>query len=449
MKARLARWAEVIPWLLLLIWFLLPTMSVIGQIQRGEPLPADLATYYRAAERLRAGEPLYETPDEARSIWLTIHALERANYLADINAASAANIPGPYVYLPALAIWIYWLGLQPAICMALIYLAVIGVGLIWHFVVRTQAAPAWATIPRSSGWLLIMIGSPALLLSLSTTGNIEPVLIFVTLVATLALWRGQPFLSSPLIAFIVLVKPFYALLFIAFGLLLFANPAHPRGKSWSRVSATLLLSLLIIAIAVVTWGRLLWQPTLDFVRNAFAYHWFVLPIDQQTPLSIWNRTPLQGLINLGVMPQRAQQLAFGSWGFMLLLTFWLTWGRRIALPLTFALALVLLYWGRPVGWSFLFLEIVVILAAWPTLYHWQRGLLLIAVLALMTSHWLALIWTLQGVWLRLVTMQSASLPWESWLVLPLAWLALIAAARNEIPLPTSTENADLVAQTPS
>jgi hypothetical protein len=35
-------------------------------------------------------------------------------------------------------------------------------------------------------------------------------------------------------------------------------------------------------------------------------------------------------------------------------------------------------------------------------------LLLAGVLALMVSHWLALVLTIQGVWLRLVTLQSAA-----------------------------------------
>jgi hypothetical protein len=440
MMGRLARWFAIIPWLLLVVWFLLPTMSIINQMQQGEPLPPDLATYLRAADRLRRGEPLYGTPEAARGIWLSMHALERANYLADANASVAANIPGPYVYPPSLAVWLYWLGLQPAICLALIVLALLSTSTFWLYVVRTQPALPGITIPRSSWWLLLVIGSSTLLVGVTTSGNVEPLLIFVTLVAAWTLWRGQPLVSGPLIAFVGLIKPFYGLFFLAFGLLLFANPSLSRRTTWGTVSAAALLALLVVAVTVITWGRVLWQPTLDYLRNALDYHWFVLPVDQQTPLSIWNRTPLQGLVNWGMEPHQAQRVALGIWTVSLLGTLWLCWGRSLSFPLMFALALVLCYWGRPIGWGFTFLEIVVVLAAWPSLHPWQRTVLLIATLALMASHWAALVLTLQGTWLRLVTLQSAEWPWETWLVLPLAWLVLITAARWKV---------EHIAQTPT
>jgi len=103
----------------------------------------------------------------------------------------------------------------------------------------------------------------------------------------------------------------------------------------------------------------------------------------------------------------------------------------LTFPLTFALAFVLLYWGRPVGWGSIYLEIVVLLAARPLLVAYQHRLLLGGMLALTASHWLALAITLQGRWLRLFTLQSASWPWETWLVVPLCWVVLLAS----LPLP--------------
>jgi hypothetical protein len=419
----------ILPWLLLIVWFLLPTMSVIDQIQRGAPLPPDLATYLAAAGRLRSGQPLYGTIEEARQIWLSMHGLERANVVADANATVTANIPGPYLYLPPLAIWLYWLGLQPAVCIGLLFLAVVGFSTLWLHSGRSPQPSGGERIVHSSWSLLLVIGSwPAL--SLLTAGNVEPVLLFVTLTATWALWRNQVVISAPLIAFVVLINPFYALFFAAFGLLMLVNTALVRRAAWNTLSGAAALALIIMTAAVVTWGRTLWQPTLDFVANALAYHWFTLPPAQQTPLSIWNRTPLQGLVNLGLAPQQAQQLALALWGVALLATLWSVRGRRLTLPLTFALALVLLYWGRPVGWALYFLEIVVVLAAWPTLAPWQRTWLLLAVAALMASHWVALVFTLRGVWLRLLTLQSAEFSWETWLVPVFAWLALLVAARR-------------------
>src|SRR5690606_13159439 len=108
------------------------------------------------------------------------------------------------------------------------------------------------------------------------------------------------------------------------------------------LSSAAMLALIIITVTVVTWGRVLWQPTLHFITNALDYHWFALPVAQQTPLSIWNRTPLQGLINLGMARQRAQQLALALWVLAVLATLWCVRNRRLSLPHTFALALVLL-----------------------------------------------------------------------------------------------------------
>ncbi|RIK39931.1 MAG: hypothetical protein DCC55_16525 [Chloroflexi bacterium] len=429
------RWLGIVPWLLLIVWYLLPTMAVIGQMGRGEPPPADLATYLRAAGRLRAGQPLYATPAEAQQIWLSIHALERANYLADDAAAAAANIPGPYVYPPVLAIWLYWLNFSPAVCMVLLFLAILSFSTLWFYSAR--AGPGDSVIPYSSRWLLLVVGSWPVLSLLTTAGNVEPVLLFAALVAAWALWRGHALWSAPLIAFVVMVKPFYALFFVAFGLLALVNPDQNRWALLGVLTRSAMITLIVVVVTVVMWGRALWLPTWHFIANALEHHWLVLPVEQQTPLSIWNRTPLQGLVNWGVEPQLAQQLSLGLWVIALLVTLWTCVGRRLTFPLTFALALVLYYWGRPIGWAFYFLEFVVVLAVWPFLWSWQRSALFLGVLALMASHWLALVWTLQGYWLRLVTLQSAEWPWETWLVLPLAWLLLVTAVRQgeRVPAP--------------
>jgi hypothetical protein len=422
------RWLGIAPWLLLMAWFLLPTVAVIGQIERGDPPPADLETYLRAAARLRAGQPLYSTPAEAQQIWLSIHALGRANYLADDRAAVAANIPGPYIYPPVLAIWLYWLDLSPAVCMIVLFLAILSFSILWFY--SASIGLERDVSPHSSWWLLLVIGSWPVLSLVTTFGNVEPLLLFATLVAAWALWRGQALWSAPLIASVVMIKPFYALFFVAFGLLALVNPSHNRWAMVGVLTRSSILALIVIVVTVVMWGRSLWLPTLHFMTNALEYHWFLLPVEQQTPLNVWNRTPLQGLVNWGIEPHLAQRLSLGFWVVALLVTLWAGAGRRLTFPLTFALALVLYYWGRPIGWAFYFLEFVLALAAWPLLWTWQRITLLLGVLALMASHWVALMWTLQGVWLRLTTMQSAEWPWETWLVLPLAWLVLVVAVRQ-------------------
>jgi len=50
--------------------------------------------------------------------------------------------------------------------------------------------------------------------------------------------------------------------------------------------------------------------------------------------------------------------------------------------------------------------------------------------ALLLSHWAALVATGLGAGLPLLTLQSADRPWETWLVLPAAWALVVWAARR-------------------
>jgi len=69
-------------------------------------------------------------------------------------------------------------------------------------------------------------------------------------------------------------------------------------------------------------------------------------------------------------------------------------------------------------------------ASWPALPRASRALLLAGVLALLASHWAALVLTGLGAGLPLLTLQSADRPWETWLVLPVAWVLVLWAARQ-------------------
>jgi hypothetical protein len=59
------------------------------------------------------------------------------------------------------------------------------------------------------------------------------------------------------------------------------------------------------------------------------------------------------------------------------------------------------------------------------MYCEQKLTLLGLGLLLVGSHWWALVLTLRGHGLPLVTLQSAAVPWETWLVIPLSWLLLL------------------------
>jgi len=109
---------------------------------------------------------------------------------------------------------------------------------------------------------------------------------------------------------------------------------------------------------------------------------------------------------------------------------WLVCGRRLAFAPAFAPAFALLYLGRPVGWTLVDLDLVVCVTAWPALPRAGRVVLLVAVLALLASQWAALVLTGLGEGLPLLTLQPADRPWETWLVLPLAWALVLWAARR-------------------
>jgi len=66
---------------------------------------------------------------------------------------------------------------------------------------------------------------------------------------------------------------------------------------------------------------------------------------------------------------------------------WLVRGHRLSFAPAFALAFALLYLGRPVGWTLVYLDLVVCVAAWPTLPRAGRALLLVAVLVLRAAAW--------------------------------------------------------------
>ncbi len=145
-------------------------------------------------------------------------------------------------------------------------------------------------------------------------------------------------------------------------------------------------------------------------------------------MSAWNRTPLQVLIALGLPVAPAQLVAGLVWLAALGTSAWLVRGRRLSFASAFALAL--LYVGRPVGWTLVYLDLIVGVAVWPALPRAGRALLLGGVLALLVSHWAALALTGLGDGLPLLTLQPADRPWETWVVLPLAWALGVWAARR-------------------
>ena len=256
------------------------------------------------------------------------------------------------------------------------------------------------------------------------------------LVAARLLWPPRPFgpaavpLAAVLVAFVVLAKPFYVLFFIAFGVVLLLAGGEPRRATRRTLGAVSGLVLALLAGEVIRWGPALRGDAVRYLTYTLDAQWVVLPVTQQTPMSAWNRTPLQALIALGLPAAPAQLVAGLVWLAALTASAWVVRDRRPSFAQAFALAFALLYLGRPVGWTLVGLDLVVCVAAWPALPRAGRALLLVGVLALLASHWAALVLTGLGDGLPLLTLQPADRPWETWLVLPLAWALGVWAARR-------------------
>ncbi len=239
------------------------------------------------------------------------------------------------------------------------------------------------------------------------------------------LWHEHALFAAPLLALIILIKPFYGLFFAAFGLIALAShPSATRSiiKTWVPTG---IAASALIALEVYAWGSALRAETFLYLQHALAYQWFSLPVAEQTPMSHWNRTPLQALITAQVPASIAQLLALGLWLLFVCLTVWYVRGERLSFRLAFALALVLLYWGRPVGWTLVYLELIVVVAVWSLLNPKQQWVLIVSAVALLLSHWAAFVRTTLGDGMPLLTLQTANFPWETWLVLPICWLLLL------------------------
>lgn len=411
----------ILSWLLCAVWLLTSIVLVVGSAQRGV-VPIDFLAYQRAAEAITKGQSPYATTEESREIFRSFHRLESELQAAQVLGEGRAVLrefatrpqePGPYVYPPTLALLINQFNLDGVVFTAVIMASVLGFVLIWF---RATGAHA--------GWLLLVVGSRDLSATLQG-GNVELALLFATLAAARLLWDHRLIWATPLIAFIVLIKPFYALFFVAFLLLRAGQPCGTERENPRALMVAAGILLLLLAAELYRWGPDLRAEALTFYLNAGDAMWTALPLAEQSPLSAWNRTPLQGLINLGLASNVAQVAALGLWGLFLGVSLWLARRATLTFPLVFGLALTLLYWGRPAGYGFNYLELVVAIVVWPSLVRWQRFAVLVLMAGIMGSRWWAFIETVRGENLSLLTMQTPAWPWETWLVLPFFWLLLL------------------------
>ena len=413
-------------------WFLLLGLFLVGLIAGGD-LPVDYRTYHLAAEKIGRTESPYGSPADSQAVWAKIHQLSRQLYRNRPPPGETEVQSGPYLYSPTLALLLQQLRLNAILFTTLVFGAVIGFGWLW-----LRASQRNAFQP-SAWWLLFIVFSWDVAASYLGL-NVELILLALGLSAAWLLWHGRGLLAALPIAFVVLIKPFFALLIAAFGLLMLLQRPERRRKL--RVVALAAGGgMILIMLEVLRWPGWLREAAYDYFRNALMHQWLVLPLPEQTPMSIWNRAPLQLLVNLGIEATLAQWLALLLWAILLLVSLWKTHRCSLSFAHTFALAYILFLWGRPVSWTLPYLEIVLLLALWPyTRTTWQQTALLIAVGALTASHWLALVRTALAINANLFTLQTASIPWETVLFLPLCWLLLVLAAEKA---PTESSGATL------
>ena len=425
----MGRLRRVLPLAAFLVGAALIGAGLLAATVRGGSEPVDYRTYHRAAAALARGASPYQTPAQSRALWRSYHRLEAAIRVAHTLRAAGGDPlgqtpPGPYLYLPTLALLVRQLPLT-AVPWELLDLACI---VAFPLLLLCWARASW-------GWLLLAAGSWDVWATYSG-GNVEGMLLTATLLAARLLWPPRPLgraaipLAAVLVAFIVLAKPFYALFFVAFGVVLLLGTNEPRRATLRTLGAVAGLVLVLLAGEVVRWGPALRGDALRYLAHTLDAQWVVLPVAQQTPMSAWNRTPLQALIVLGLPAAPAQVIAALVWLAALAASAWLLRGRRLSFARAFAVAFVLLYLGRPVGWTLVDLDLVVCVVAWPLLPRAGRAVLLVGVVALLTSHWAALVLTGLGAGLPLLTLQPADRPWETWIVLPAAWALAVWAVRR-------------------
>lgn len=422
---------SLLPWILFVPW-LLVWVPVFESLTAQGQAPIDFLAYRRAADALDRGESPYLDPEESQRIWRMFHQLEIDVQEAARRGEGTARLreilsrpqqPGPYLYPPTLALLVARLQIGATAFGVVLLAGIFGFGWLW---LRSAGA--------GGAWLMLLMLSWDVLASLSG-GNVELLLLFGALAAARLLWDGRWLAAAPIIALVVLVKPFYALFFVAFGAILLASDPESRLPRLRSLAFAASAALVLVALEVARWGERLRLEALDYLTHALEYQWFVLPLAEQTPMSSWNRAPMQGLMSAGLPAASAQALAVGLWLVLTALTVWRAWGIRPPFSAVFALAFVLLYLGRPVGWGLIYLELVVLVAAWPYASRWQRFGLIGAATGLMISHWWALVLTIRGEGVPLFTLQSATWPWETWLVLPACWLLLLwVTARAREPV---------------
>ncbi|XSG77673.1 hypothetical protein ACP8Y2_11780 [Herpetosiphon llansteffanensis] len=422
--------ATTIGWIIFGMWVAFG-YQIVSQNQQKGIAAVDFQSYALAAERMQHHANPYPAIAEAQAMWRSVHLWEQRMLNASDPAAKLAvkaqydqvgQIVGPYLYPPTLAQAVAKLQINSLGMAAILSMATLLFVGFWLYLTK-----------QSSAWTILVMLSLECMLGI-VSGNVEVLLLFGSLLGGYWALYHSRLAAALIIALLLLIKPFYALFFVALAALAYCTMADSAARQAliKRIASIAALALTLIGLEIWRWDSALRHETFTYLANTLEYQWFNFAVAEQSPMSMWNRTPLQGLINLGLNPNSAQMVALGLWLLGLAASCWLVWRKQLGFPLLYGISFILFYWGRPVGWSFSFIELIVLSLVWPTLGRWGKIGLSTALLGLIGSRWVALGLTAQAQGMPLNTLQTSNFAWESWLVLPLCLLCLGYAIRQTI-----------------
>ncbi|WP_209428303.1 glycosyltransferase 87 family protein, partial [Pararhodobacter sp. SW119] len=382
-------------------------------------LPVDYRSYSEAADRLAVTGSPYPDAETVQERWRAMHRSAVAAFRPGLAPdVTPEVIAGPYLYPPGLAVLIHQTRLS-----ALAYLiALTGVTI--------ALCLAWLLLARTGSllWLLPMAVSIDLVASF-LGGNIEIFLIALSMLACWLIWRQHAFLAALPVAMVLSVKPQFGLLFLAFAVIGgLAAGQGPRFRRGALIAAC--TSAVLVLLETMRWPATARADFLSYLADPLAFQYFALSAEEQWPMYLWNRAPLQILLNAGLNFETAQVLSLAIYALMLLVAAALLRDRRLSFAQVFAMAYILLLIGRPIIWSMPLLAVFVLTASWPALGRRERIALGGVAAAVGQSHWVAFVLFPLGVWPGLLTLQTAAFPWETLLVLPGAWAVVVISARQ-------------------
>ena len=384
-------------------------------------LPVDYRTYASAVELLRKTGSPYVGPDTVQETWRSMHQSALAAFGPEVETRDNAEVvSGPYLYPPSLALALHQSDISAAQYLAMLTVGTIALCVGW---LRFSA-------DQSLLWLIAMASSIDLI-AIFLGGNIEILLIALSLFACRLIWRHNTLWAAPLITAVICVKPQFVLLFLAFGCLLAFTGTSVRPVLRKGVVAASIVPFLIV-LEAQRWPEPALADFFIYAADPSAMQYFALSPEAQWPMSIWNRAPLQVFLNLGLTFQMAQALSICVYLFLLATSVILLRGRNVSFSVAFSLAYILLLVGRPITWSMPMLAIFALTAVWPLLPRSRRFALATVALIIGATHWVAFALFIAAISPGLLTMQLPNFPWETLVVLPGAWVVVVLGARRRL-----------------